>query len=80
MPPLLLPSPPFFRFTSCQPRRDPAQGINLGACTKKNKKGSSRAGSQEATMIQHPPLNVSKEGRRGSGITGGKAGYNIGRE
>ena len=56
----------------------------FGGLHKKNKeKGSSRAGSQEATMIQHPPLNVSKEskeGRRGSGITGGKAGYNIGRE
>ena len=53
----------------------------FGGLHKKNKeKGSSRAGSQEATMIRHPPLNVSKEGRRGSGITGGKAGYNIGRE
>jgi len=30
-------------------------------------------------MIQRPPLNVSKEGRSGSGITGGKAGCNIGR-
>lgn len=29
-------SPPaFFRFTSCHPRWGPAQGINMGACTKK---------------------------------------------
>lgn len=70
---LLFPSPPFFRFTSCQPRRDPAQGINMGACTKNKEKGE-----QEATMTCILPLNVSKEGR--SGITGGKAGSNIGRE
>jgi len=39
---MLLPWTPFFRFTSCQPRGDPAQGINMGGLAQKIRRRGSR--------------------------------------